>query len=284
MDRRHFLMTPLAAQAAVQAAAQTRAGGLTSIAYNVLACLGFPRTRDNEQRFNRTQPQQPERMALELLLYEPDLVSFCESVTEEVAKRIAGRLGMTYAYFPPGVASYQGYPIGFPGTIFTKHRIVESQNAPGRSSPELYTRHWGSARVVAHDEEMFVFSAHLHPNDEQIREREISGILREIEKAMKTGRSVLFQGDLNHRPDGKEYRRWVDAGLVDTFAAKGAGPAYTSSPIEPTARIDYIWCFGPISARLREARCLFEGSFRTNPADPQSVALSDHLPVIAAFQ
>ena len=34
---------------------------------------------------------------------------------------------------------------------------------------------------------------------------------------------------------------------------------------------------------LTEARCLFEGGFRTNPDDLQSVALSDHLPVLAAF-
>lgn len=279
MQRRQFLLAPLAAQFAPPAGPEE----LRTIIYNVLACLGFPRTEENAQRFALMQPQQPRRMAAELQLYRPDIITFCESVTRDVAQSIATDLGMQFAYFPPGVPSYNGYPIGFPGTVFTKHRIVESQNAPGATDPDLYTRHWGRAVVATPREEIVVFSAHLHPRDASIREREISGILREIEKEMKTGRSLLFQGDLNHSPETPEYRRWVEAGLVDTFAAKGTGQPFTSSPIEPKSRIDYIWAHGPIAQRLQEARALFEGAFRTNPADPQSVALSDHLPVMAVF-
>ena len=108
-------------------------------------------------------------------------------------------------------------------------------------------------------------------------------MLAVIEKDQKSDRSLLLQGDLNHRTTAPEYQRWVKAGLVDTFAAKGIGQEFTSSAIAPQARIDYIWVYGPLAARLTEARGLFEGAFRTNPEDPQSVALSDHLPVIAVF-
>lgn len=40
---------------------------------------------------------------------------------------------------------------------------------------------------------------------------------------------------------------------------------------------------GPISKRLKSAKVLFEGAFRTNPDDPTSYALSDHVPVLAVF-
>jgi len=281
MHRRTLLAAPLALSA--QAPVPVSPSGLRTIAYNILACLGYPETELNRPRFRALAPQQPSRMAHELRLYRPDLVTFAESVTQPVAQTIAGVMQMNFAWFPPGVASYRGYPIGFPGTILTRGKILESQNAPGNSDPELYTRHWGRAVIQWGAEEIVVHTAHLNPQRSEIRQREIDGLLTAMEKDQKSGRSILFQGDLNHRPDAPEYQRWQQAGFVDTFAAKGVGQPFTSSPIAPKGRIDYIWVFGPLSARLTEARCLFEGGFRTNPEDPQSVALSDHLPVLAAF-
>ncbi len=38
-----------------------------------------------------------------------------------------------------------------------------------------------------------------------------------------------------------------------------------------------------LAERLRECRVLYEGAFRTNPDDPRSFALSDHIPVMASF-
>jgi len=228
-------------------------------------------------------PQQPSRMAQELQLYGPDIITFSESVTEATAKVIAAAMRMNFSWFPPGVPSYKGYPIGFPGTVMTRYKILESQNAPGNKDPELYTRHWGRAVIESATEQIVVHSGHLNPHKSEIRMREIDGMLRVMESDQKSGRSLLFQGDLNHRPDTPEYERWVKAGFVDSFAAKGAGQPFTSSSITPRGRIYYIWVFGPLARRLQEAHCLFEGAFRTNPDDPQSIALSDHLPVIAVF-
>ena len=100
---------------------------------------------------------------------------------------------------------------------------------------------------------------------------------------LKNERSLLFQGDLNHEPDGPEYDRWKTAGLVDTFAARGVGRPLTIPSTTPRKRIDYVWAHGPIAARVKECRVLFEGPFRTNPDDPRSFALSDHIPVMATF-
>jgi endonuclease/exonuclease/phosphatase family metal-dependent hydrolase len=270
--------------AAGQALAQNRE--FSTITYNVLACLGFAGKAPNQWRLSAAQEQMESRMAQELLLYRPDLITFCESVTRPAAERMAKLLAMNYAYFDPGVPSFKGYPIGFPGTVFTRHRIVESENAPYGGAVKdaaLFTRHWGRAVIDTGRERLAVFSGHLHPNKAEIRDREITIMLNVIRKEMDRGSSILFQGDLNHTPDSPDYGRWKEAGLIDAFAVKGAGDGYSFNSIQPKERIDYVWMYGPIANRLLEARVLNEGAFRTNPEDIQSFALSDHLPLIARF-
>lgn len=296
IDRREFLM----AGGAFAAAGLARPGlvlaqpagtddvkpGLRTITYNVLACNGYPRGRANEERLASAQKQMAARFALELALYEPDIVSFQEGPTEKTVASIAEQMGMRYAYFAPGISSFKGYPIGFPGAIITRYKIVEAENCPliqGSRPEDLFTRHWGRAVLRTATEELAFFSGHLHPSSADIRAREIAEMLAVMEKDIRSGRSFLFQGDLNHRPTGPEYKRWVDVGLTDTFAAKGVGQPFTSGSIKPRGRIDYIWAHGPIADRLRECRVLFEGAFRTNPDDPNSFALSDHVPVMATF-
>ncbi len=110
-------------------------------------------------------------------------------------------------------------------------------------------------------------------------------MLKVMGPSLKTGERVVLQGDLNHRPNGPEYPRWVQAGLVDIFAkVKAAGTSDCSvTSVQPVGRIDYVWASAPLANRARECRILFERAFRTNPDDPLSVALSDHVPVMADF-
>jgi endonuclease/exonuclease/phosphatase family metal-dependent hydrolase len=289
IDRREFLMASgalAAATLAQPAGADEVKPGLRTITYNVLACNGYPRVRANKERLTRAGNQMATRFALELGLYEPDIVSFQEAPTEETVASIAEQMGMRYTYFAPGISSFKGYPIGFPGAIIARYDILEAENCPlirGPRPEDLFTRHWGRAVLQTDTEELTFFSAHLHPSSADIRAREITEVLAVMERDMRSDRSFLFQGDLNHRPTGPEYKRWVGAGLTDTFAAKGVGQPFTSSSIRPRGRIDYIWAHGPIAGKLRECRVLFEGAFRTNPEDRQSFALSDHVPVMATF-
>lgn len=284
MTRRLFLQSS-AAGVGARALAQGRS--FTTISYNVLACIGFPDTPANRQRLAAAREQMEARMAQELLLYKPDLVSFSESVTQPAAQRMANLLGMQFAWFAPGVSGFPPrYPIGFPGTVFTRHRIVDSENAPyggAPRSPELFTRHWGRAVIDTGQERIAFFSGHLHPSNKDIRAREMDVMLPLLRKEIDKGGSVLFQGDLNHGPDAPEYKRWADAGFVDALAQKGGTQQLTFNSIEPKTRIDYIWVHGPLADRLRECRVLNEGAFRTNRDDPQSFALSDHLPLMARF-
>lgn len=247
-----------------------------TITYNVLGCRGYPRTDANRNRLERAGEHMGDRLALELELHEPDIVTFQESPPAPRVAAIAERMGYRHASFEDD----------FPGSLLSRHEVVSVQNRPRAKQPRpggLFTRHWGRAVLRVHGEEIVLFSAHLHPSKARIREREVSEMLEVMKDDLDSGRSLIFQGDLNHTPDGPEYGRWREAGWVDTFARAGKGDGRTFRSTERRRRIDYIFAHGPIAGRLRECRVLFEGGFRTNPEDPRSFALSDHLPVMASF-
>ncbi|MHB0959354.1 MAG: endonuclease/exonuclease/phosphatase family protein [Pirellulaceae bacterium] len=251
---------------------------LRVIAYNVYECTGWP--KDNLLAQNATKMgQMPARFALELGLYEPDIVNLSESPKESVVKEIAERLGMNYVYFPSGQK--------WPGTIMSRFKIVGSQNCPvvgGQRSQELFTRHWGMAEIqLPEGTSLVVHSAHLHPSNSQIRQQEIAEMLRSMEKDFRDNRSMLLIGDLNHTPQEEEYALWKQGGWIDTFAQVGQGDGLTFKADVLERRIDYVWAAGPIAQQVVESKTLLQGAFRTNPADPHSFSLSDHLPHMAVF-
>lgn len=261
---------------------EAKSAPLRVIAYNVYACKGWPADRSLAKRVVQSG-QMARRLAMELALHEPDIVQFSESPSEEMALEIAGYLGMNHVRFPSGG--------NWPGTLLSRHEIIDSENVPlGRERPEtLYTRHWGRARLaLPGGESLIVHSAHLYPGGKpeavQRRLEEIDAMLASMRADFEAGHSLLLIGDLNHRPDTAEYRRWIEAGWVDTFAAVGEGEGLTIKADRPEYRIDYILAAGPIAKRIRESRSLFEGAFRVNPDDPAAFALSDHLPQLAVFE
>lgn len=267
------------AEAVVEKQAETRAGRhFVTISYNVYGCRGWPRTKGNAGRLDKAAPQIPERLALELALYSPDVVTLSEAPNEDVVARLAQHLSMSYAYFSGG----------FPGALLTRHRIVESANHsfPSKlpADDEPFSRHFGQALLETPAGELAVYSAHLNPRRRDMRLGEIAAILETMRPDLKANRSLILQGDLNHKPDHPEYEKWQEAGLVDAFAARGLGPGGTVTSLKQRARIDYIWLHGPILEGLISCSAQFDGAFRTNPDDPYSFALSDHVPVLAVFR
>ena len=248
-----------------------------TISYNVLALRGYPERTENKARLSRARPQMTQRLALELSLYDPDLITFQESPSEKMVARIAELMGMNYSWFPGG----------FPGTVLSKSEITVSENCPlsnGANRPkDLFTRHWGKAVLNLQDQELVVYTAHLHPAKQELREREVDAMLESMSSDLAGGKNVILQGDLNMKPDNPLYQRWSAAGLQDAFVAKGTGNGLTMSATERRSRIDYIWSAGPLLAGLADCRVLAEGNFIDHPADKAGFALSDHLPVMATF-
>jgi len=251
---------------------------LRVIAYNVYACKGWPDNRPMAKKAVE-KGQMAKRLAMELALYEPDIINFSESPNEAIAKEVAKHLGMNHVRFPSGG--------NWPGTLLSRFEITDSENVPlGHDRPkELFTRHWGRGTIkLPNGEPLIVHSAHLYPvADPTVRLKEIRAMLASMKNDLDAGRSMLLIGDLNHGPDAEEYKFWIDAGWTDTFAKVGKGEGLTFTGDIPKYRIDYVMATGPIAHQIVESRPLFEGAFRLNIADENSFALSDHLPQLAVF-
>ncbi len=117
-----WLTSPFAGSiGAIARAADTAPNELRVIAYNILKCTGWPADRNLARRAVERK-QIPRRIALELALYDPHVVTFSESPSEELTREIAELLGMNHVRFPSGE--------DWPGTLLSKFEVVESQNAP----------------------------------------------------------------------------------------------------------------------------------------------------------
>jgi endonuclease/exonuclease/phosphatase family metal-dependent hydrolase len=190
---------------------------------------------------------------------------------------------MNYVFFHGGT--------GNPGALLTRWPVIEYQNCPLRNykerPDELFTRHWGRALLETPVGKLAVYSAHLWPYQKGNNGREVNEIIDVMQTDIKNGQSFIFQGDLNHTPDGPEYSKWQNAGLVDAFAEGGSGIPFTCpNGLQHPAlneRIDYIWTHGPISSKVVQCHALYERDFRSYQGDPRSFSLSDHIPVMATF-
>jgi endonuclease/exonuclease/phosphatase family metal-dependent hydrolase len=286
-SRRQFLKTSILGLAGLSLAGTSRASSKISIesqlrviTYNVYEATGWPREHSAHVR---NAGQMPARIAQELLLYDPDIVQFSEAPEERVVREIAAHMNMSYCFLPSAGS--------WPGALLTRHKILSFRNVPlrdGEREEDLFTRHWGKAIIrIENGSEIIVHSIHLYPHDSPvnnaIRAREITHILRSMEEDISEGKSILILADLNHRPDMAGYERWLEAGWTDTFSSEDEKAGFTFRADEPYQRIDYVLAHGPISEHVLEGRPLFEGAFRTNPDDPGSYALSDHLPHLAVF-
>lgn len=250
---------------------------LTTISYNIYQDKGYPETDDTRPIRIAMRPQMPQRLALELALYSPDIVTLQEAPPEDDVRALAALLDMNYVYFEGG----------FPGAVLTTFEILSSTNCPLASMDQpgdLFSRHWGKASLHTGEERIEVYSIHMHPSDETIRAREQDEVLRVLQDDLAQGKPVLLQGDFNHEPIQTEYTRWQEAGFVDCYQRKGVEQPYTIKSTVPNRTVDYVWVNRPLADRLLRCRVLYEGGFRTNPLDERSVALSDHLPVLAEFR
>ncbi|AMV16343.1 endonuclease/exonuclease/phosphatase family protein [Planctomyces sp. SH-PL14] len=269
----------LAGAAIRPAAGDEKPGTFRVVAYNVYECTGWPKDR-TQGHVATAKGQMPARFAQELELHEPDLINFSESPREEVVADIARRLKMNYVFLPSGGK--------WPGAILTRYQIVASRKATElapTADKALFTRHWGMAELHRPDgKRIIVHSAHLHPSDAALRQREVAVMLEVMKPDLAAEREMILMGDLNHEPTRPEYRQWIQGGWTDGFQATDERPGVTFMADDLKRRIDYVFAVGPLAKSVIESRPLFEGEFRLNTSDPADFALSDHLPQLCVFR
>lgn len=262
-------------------------GAMRVMTYNIRSFEGYA----PEGKWDRCQDviwggQMMDRFVQEIRLHDPTVLCLQEVPSEAVIVRLAARLDMEYTHFKGGWKN-KGWPEGISGAVLSKYPIVEAASHPSLNWTErpedLFTRFWGRVVLKTPIGPVAVHAMHGYHKDSDVRLRELAEVLPVVKRDLETGHSVILLGDLNHKPDSQEYQRLQASGMTDSFAGRAGAGTLTSPSIGPKSRIDYIWSAGPLSAQLSDARVLFEGAFRTNPADELSFALSDHLPVMAVF-
>jgi len=262
-------------------------GEMRVMTYNIRSFEGYaPEGKWDRCQEVIRQGQMMDRFVQEIRLHDPTVICLQEVPSEAVIAHLAERLDMEYAHFLGGWKN-KGWPEGISGAVLSKYPIIEARSHPSLKWTErpadLFTRFWGRVVLDTPIGPCAVHAMHGYHKNSDVRLREIAEVLPVVKMDLDAGHSVIVLGDLNHRPDEPEYGRWVAGGLTDSFAGRSGADTLTHSSIERKSRIDYIWTAGPISAHLSDARVLFQGAFRTNPADELSFALSDHLPVMAVF-
>lgn len=266
---------------------------LRVITYNVHAWGPVAPTDEGRRRIGqmRSRGQLLRRLALELQLFDPDVIALQEAHSEAKVKELAALLEMDYAYFPGGWKG-KGWEEGISGAILSRAKIIEREDRPSIDpaikKDKLFSRCLGRAVIAHGGEEIAVFCAHMLPNwknTTHIREAEIGALSVAAKKDLAKGRSVIVMGDMNHDPQRPEYRLWQQNGFVDTVLACKKDRARNTCPShQPNERIDYVFAAGPVRQRLRDARALHAGAFLVQPSVKSSYALSDHIPVLAVFR
>ena len=288
-------------------AAPVRPQPLRVITYNVHAWGPVASSDLGKRRIRMIQShgQLLPRLALELQLYDPDVIALQEAHSEARVKELAALMKMDYAYFPGGWKG-KGWREGISGAILSRPKILARENRPSIDpkipQAELFSRCLGRV-VIEHDQQQIaVYCAHMLPSwkdTTHIREAEIRALTVATNQDLQAGRSVIVMGDMNHESDAPEYRLWAKAGLVDTVfinpiemppmlihgdrVLHQAKTQWTCPSEDPKERIDFIFVAGPLKARLDHAGALHEGVFMVQ-ALGSPFALSDHIPVFAEFR
>ncbi len=295
IDRRHFL-----GAAAGLPLLRTRlhaARPLRAISYNVHAFGPIAPTDEGKRLIGRARARLLDRYAIELALYEPDVLCLQEASSAAEVSGLAERLEMHHVYLPGGYVDDNGkvHPM-FNGAILSRHPIREHQDCPSSSAQldrrKVFSRHLGRALIATGDErwgDLAVFGCHMLPNwknTTHVREAEIAAVGEAIAADVEADRSILVLGDMNHVPSSPEYAAWAPLGLVDCAATKPIGNTASCPSPSPSQRIDYVFARGPIAQHLTSCRVLAEGRFRPHEGGEEvrgSWALSDHMPVLAQF-
>lgn len=248
-----WLRKPGPGKPATIAPCNGRSGGLKVMSYNIRST----RETSIDQIARDINGSAPDFVALQ----EVD-VNGMRTARKDQPKELAKRTGLPYSSF--GLARERGFLAGnYGNAILSKFPILQVRTWKLPSLDEQ--RVMICATVAAPGGETTACSVHLGLNGPERRAQ-----VAEIEKIIDgfpTDRVVLM-GDFNETSEKPAMRFLKNAGWTDAWKVSGSGQPNTSTPKNPTKRIDFIL--------TRDGSGL----------DPQcthvpSVSGSDHLPVVS---
>jgi len=156
---------------------------------------------------------------------------------------LARRLGMI-AIYQPTIEYLTGI------ALLSRVPVSEWKGRPLTSHQEATAIVWASVPLDGTNLNAYGIWLGLTPEERATQLQEALGFIEERDTS-----KVSFGGDFNSRPDSPTYRRLIQSGFVDPFAALGRDVAPTSPSESPQERIDYVWIRGlrPIEADVLDS-------------------------------
>jgi endonuclease/exonuclease/phosphatase family metal-dependent hydrolase len=172
-----------------------------------------------------------------------------------------------------------GDPWAFPRRRVKNAVLVRMPLRPGLSrfrrfahSARFYPRGVATTEVVVGGIPVLFASVHLglQPAERLRHVRELLPLLPSV----ASGRAVVLGGDLNELPDGRAVAlltaRFREVWAKAVTAGRASGQGFTFPSAAPSARIDQLFVSNDVE--VKRARV---------PDEPEIVAASDHLPLVA---
>ena len=249
------------------------------LTYNIHNFQGYPEQR-GEERWKR-QPDEKLTLPLQALgMLNAHVASLQECFHDKKLQlTLVERLGYRARFFP---ASFHEHCAG---AFLSRFPLLDSVNLTflELSGEVPMKRFLGRALVrLPGGQEILIYGGHYDPFPD--KELALCQQVYRIDK--KLGRPMIWMGDWNIERTHSLYRGFEEMGWVDAFVHLDLPHTTTSLKRRNRLRggIDYIFCTPDIAERLESVEIVNQGATAVNPNDPQSVAASDHLPVLAVFR
>ena len=267
---------------------------LRVLTYNIHNFRGYPEDLGTE-KWNAMLPgKRDSREKLDLQLgalgmLDAHIASLQECFHDkQLQLQLIDQLGYKASFFP---ASYHRHCAG---ATLSRYPLIDSVNL---TFMELYgvkaslnkseflapmKRFLGRSLVrLPGGQEILVYGGHYEPASEN--ELALVKQIYQIDRALQ--RPMIWMGDLNIERSHPLYSWFKKIGLVDGFMYLNL-PHTTTSLKGDRSRggIDYIFCTPDIANRLESIEVVSRGPVTLDPNDQDSVASSDHFPVLAVFR
>lgn len=192
--------------------------------------------------------------------------------------RLIERLGYLASFFP---ASHHKHCAG---ATLSRYPLLDNLNLTflEMEGQVVVKRFLGRSLVrLPGGQEILIYGGHYDPNPDA--EMDLIEEVCRLDRALK--RPMIWMGDWNIQRTHVLYKRFHRMGLVDAFVHLDLPHTTTSLKGDRTrGGIDYIFCTPDIADRLESVEIVARGAAALDPNDPESIAASDHLPVLAVFR